>query len=97
MKSKDAPVRVVALGGGYATINVLKSLKGHIASGRVHLTVIDKNNYHVFHGLVAEMLTVEVPAAEGVPEINPVEVLRVRPAGNPVAPNEVGLLLAEIW
>ncbi len=44
--------------------------------------------------LVAEMLTVEAPADEGVPEINPVEVLSVRPAGNPVAPNEVGLLLA---
>jgi hypothetical protein len=47
--------------------------------------------------LVAEMLTTEVPPAEGVPEINPVEVLSERPAGNPVAPNEVGLLLAAIW
>lgn len=57
MEHQGKPLRVVALGGGYATINVLKSLKRHIASGRVHLTVIDKNNYHVFHGLVAEMLT----------------------------------------
>lgn len=57
MKHNAKPIRVVALGGGYAAINVLKSLRRHIASGRVHLTVIDKNNYHVFHGLVAEMLT----------------------------------------
>ena len=45
----------------------------------------------------AERLTVDVPAVEGVPEINPVEVLTVRPAGNPVALNKVGLLLAAIW
>jgi NADH dehydrogenase len=57
MSAPQKPIRVVALGGGYATINVLKSLKRHINTGRVHLTVIDKNNYHVFHGLVAEMLT----------------------------------------
>jgi len=47
--------------------------------------------------LMAEIVTVDVPAAEGVPEINPVEVLTVSPAGNPVALNEVGLLLAAIW
>jgi hypothetical protein len=47
--------------------------------------------------LVAEIVTVDVPADEGVPEINPVEVLTVNPAGNPVAPKEVGLLFAVIW
>ena len=46
---------------------------------------------------VSKIVTVDVPAVEGVPEINPVEVLTVRPAGNPVALNEVGLLLAAIW
>ena len=51
------PLRVVALGGGYVTIHLLKSLRPAIQKGLVHLTVIDKNNYHVFHGLVAEMLT----------------------------------------
>ena len=35
--------------------------------------------------LVALSVTVEVPAAVGVPEINPVAVLTVSPAGNPVA------------
>lgn len=46
---------------------------------------------------VAEIVTVDVPADEGVPEINPVEVLTVNPAGNPAAPKDVGLLLAVIW
>ena len=35
--------------------------------------------------LVALSVTVEVPAAVGVPEISPVPVLTARPAGNPVA------------
>jgi hypothetical protein len=36
--------------------------------------------------LVARSVTVEAPAAVGVPEINPVELLTARPAGKPVAP-----------
>jgi hypothetical protein len=47
--------------------------------------------------LVAEIVTVEEPADDGVPEINPVEVLAVRPVGKPVAPKDVGLLFAVIW
>ena len=35
--------------------------------------------------LVAPSVTVNMPRAEGVPEINPVPVLTVRPAGNPAA------------
>jgi hypothetical protein len=35
--------------------------------------------------LVAPTVTVEVPAAVGVPEINPVGVLTDNPAGKPVA------------
>ncbi len=48
--------RVVAIGGGYASAYLLKALRPIIRSGKVQLTVIDRNNYHVFHGLVAEML-----------------------------------------
>ena len=36
--------------------------------------------------LVALMVTVYVPAVVGVPEISPVLVLTVKPAGSPVAP-----------
>ena len=35
--------------------------------------------------LVAVTVTVEVPAADGVPEINPVLVFTESPLGNPVA------------
>ena len=46
--------------------------------------------------LVAEMVTLEVPAAVGAPEMRPVEVLTLRPEGRPVAAKEVGVLLAAI-
>ena len=46
--------------------------------------------------LVAVMVTLVVPAAVGVPEITPVLVLIVRPAGSGLALKLVGLLLAVI-
>ncbi len=50
------PTKVVCLGGGYAAMHLVKSMKKSINKGIVELTIIDKNNYHTFHGLVAEML-----------------------------------------
>ncbi len=47
--------------------------------------------------LVAEMVTLKVPAATlGVPEMRPVPVLIERPPGRPVALKEVGELSALI-
>jgi hypothetical protein len=47
--------------------------------------------------LVALRVTLDVPAAVGVPEISPVEALTAKPAGRPDAPKLVGELLAVIW
>ena len=47
--------------------------------------------------LVALTATLEVPVAVGVPEIRPVLVFTVRPAGKPVALKLVGELVAVIW
>lgn len=44
--------------------------------------------------LIALIVTEEVAAVVGVPEITPVLVLTLRPAGNPVALKLVGLLAA---
>ena len=46
--------------------------------------------------LVALTVAELVPAAVGVPEMSPVEVFTDNPAGKPVAPKLVGLLLAVI-
>ena len=45
---------------------------------------------------VALNVTLDVPAAVGVPEMTPVVVLTESPAGSPVALKLVGLLLAVI-
>ena len=46
--------------------------------------------------LVALIVTMDVPAVVGVPEINPVVVFTDKPAGNPVALKLVGLFVAVI-
>ena len=46
---------------------------------------------------VAPIITVEDPAAVGVPVMAPVPVLTLKPAGKPVALKEVGVLLPVIW
>ena len=46
--------------------------------------------------LLAVMVTLVVPAVVGVPEITPVLVLTLRPAGNGLAVKLVGLLVAVI-
>ena len=46
--------------------------------------------------MLAVMVTLVVPAAVGVPEITPVLVFTLRPAGSGVALNVVGLLVAVI-
>lgn len=52
-----APTRVVCLGGGYVAIFLAKALRRAVQRGDVDLTVISRDNYHTFHGFVAEMLT----------------------------------------
>lgn len=51
----EAP-HVVCLGGGYVATYLAKALRRSIKKGRLRLTVVDRNNFHTFHGLVAEML-----------------------------------------
>ena len=47
--------------------------------------------------LVADTVTLLVATVVGVPEITPVLVFTLSPAGRPVALKLVGLLLAVIW
>ena len=48
-------------------------------------------------GLAALMLAVNVPLTVGVPDIRPVDVLTLSPAGRLLAPNRVGACVAVIW
>lgn len=49
--------KVLILGGGYAAIYVCKALAPAIEAGRLEATVVSRENFHVFHGFVGEMLT----------------------------------------
>ena len=51
----EAP-HVVCLGGGYVATKLAKALRRSIKRGEVRLTVVDRNNFLTYHGLVAEML-----------------------------------------
>jgi NADH:ubiquinone reductase (H+-translocating) len=47
---------IVALGAGYASLFAYRALAPLLRAGRARMTVIDRNNYHCFHGLVPEVL-----------------------------------------
>lgn len=50
------PPRVVCLGGGYVAVWLVKALRGAVRRRTVDLTVVDRDNFHTFHGFVPEML-----------------------------------------
>jgi len=64
--------------------------------GAVAKTEIVRVPLPVPPALVALIATVDIPALLGVPLITPVAVLIVSPAGRPLAPYDVGLLLPVI-
>jgi NADH dehydrogenase len=49
--------KVLILGGGYTAIHLCRALKPAIEAGKLEATVVNRENYHVFHGFVGEMLT----------------------------------------
>ena len=49
--------RVLVLGGGYVAMTLTRGLRRAIERGRVDATVVSRENFHVFHGFVGEMVT----------------------------------------
>lgn len=49
--------RVLVLGGGYVAITLSRGLRRAIERGEVDVTVVSRENFHVFHGFVGEMVT----------------------------------------
>lgn len=49
--------RVVCLGGGWSSFYCVRALRGAIRRGEVDVSVIGRDNFHTFHGFIAEMLT----------------------------------------
>jgi NADH dehydrogenase len=61
--SKPA-TRLVVLGGGYVAIWLARQIRGAVRRGEIDLVVVDKHNYHTFHGLVPEMLVGKIQAGQ---------------------------------
>lgn len=51
------PPHVVTLGGGFGVIILYKKLAPLIRRGRVRMTIIDRNNFTCFHGIVPSVLS----------------------------------------
>lgn len=51
------PLRVLCLGGGYAAMYLASTLASAIRRQEVELTVVSRENFHTFHGFIAEMLS----------------------------------------
>lgn len=49
--------RVVCLGSGWASMYCVRAMRRAIRRGEVDVTVVGRDNFHTFHGFIAEMLT----------------------------------------
>jgi NADH dehydrogenase len=52
----NRPMKVLCLGGGYTALYLARQLAKPIRRNEVELTIVSRENYHVFHGFIAEML-----------------------------------------
>ena len=58
------PIRVVMIGGGYATLHAYRSLARRIGSGAgMSITVVSADDHHNFHGFTGEVVAGLLPLA----------------------------------
>ncbi len=50
------PLRVVCIGGGWNALYLARALRSEVRRGEVELTIVSRDNFHTFHGFIAEML-----------------------------------------
>jgi len=53
--------RVVVVGGGFAGLHLVRRLEGLLRPGEVDLTLVDRNNFHLFTPLLYQVATGELP------------------------------------
>lgn len=54
--------RVVIVGGGFAGLHLVRRLEGRLRPDEAEITVIDRNNFHLFTPLLYQVATGELPA-----------------------------------
>lgn len=58
---KSAAKRVVVLGGGFGGLHLVRHLERRLRRGEVELTLVDRQNYHLFTPLLYQVSTGELP------------------------------------
>jgi NADH dehydrogenase len=53
--------KIVVVGGGFAGLHLIRRLERILRPGEVELTLIDRNNYHLFTPLLYQVATGELP------------------------------------
>jgi NADH dehydrogenase len=53
--------KIVVVGGGFAGLHLVRRLEGLLRPGEVELTLLDRNNYHLFTPLLYQVATGELP------------------------------------
>src|SRR5439155_1899005 len=53
--------RVVVIGGGFAGLHLIRYLAGRIRADEAEVTLIDRNNFHLFTPLLYQVATGELP------------------------------------
>ena len=55
------PRRIVVVGGGFAGLHLIRRLEPILRRGEAELTLLDRNNYHLFTPLLYQVATGELP------------------------------------
>lgn len=53
--------RIVVVGGGFAGLHLLRRLERRLRNGEAQVTLVDRNNYHLFTPLLYQVATGELP------------------------------------
>ena len=56
-----APPRIVILGGGFAGLHLVRWLERRLRRGEADVTLVDRNDYHLFTPLLYQVATGELP------------------------------------
>lgn len=53
--------RIVIIGGGFAGLHLVRALHGKLRDGEAEVTLLDRNNFHLFTPLLYQVATGELP------------------------------------
>ena len=50
------------MGGGFGGLHLVRRMRGHLRAGEAEVTLVDRNNYHLFTPLLYQVATGELPS-----------------------------------